>query len=296
MKTEKVTVKINSNEIARFKTLIEFLESTTTGLKVANFKYGQLGGEAIISFDVDENNYEDFVHKLNINKFTILMLSKAINMDFNKISDKYYKKESWENLDSKKKNTLEKVSLASIDGLTKDGKYDELIRISKDIRNSGELAKYAIDNINTAVINLMRKSFTAPPTNRLDAEEKFKSLLKIASDDKLKLMQKNDLQIEAGKKAIELCSSYKEIVDSLILIANNSAIHNTLNILAALQFASIVMPEPEKFEIEINRAIRNINLRYLDIAFDVVQNYLSYDQKEKFNKLVEFIKSKRDTL
>ncbi|MFH0736401.1 MAG: hypothetical protein V1773_17790 [bacterium] len=295
MKTEKVTVKINSSEIARFKTLIEFLESTTSGLEIANYKYGKLGGEAIISFDVDEKNYEDFVYKLNINKFNILMLSKAISTDFNKISDKYYKKDSWENLDSKKKGINEKVSLLSIDSLTKDGKYEELIKIGKDIRNSGELAKYAVDNINTAVVNLIRKCFISPPTNRLEAEERFKILLKIASDEKLKLLQKKELQLEAGKKAIELCSSYKEIVDSLINIVNNTAVHNTLNILAALQFASIVLPEPEKFEIEIGRALRNINLRYLDIAYDVVQDFLSFDQKEKYNRLVDFVKKKRET-
>ncbi len=296
MKTEKVTVKISPSEISRFKTLIEFLQSTTQGLSVSNFKYGQMGGEAIISFEVDEQNYEDFVHKLNINKFKIITLSKAINLDFNKISDKYYKKETWDSLDKRKKAGSELVSNKLIDDYTKDGKYEELIRIAKDFRYSGDLAKYASENIATAVVNLIRKYTNKPPTNRMDAEEKFRGLLKIAADDKLKLMQKMDLQIEAGKKAIELCSSYKEIVDSLIHIANNNSVHNTLNILAALQFATIVLQDPAKFEIEVNRAVRNINLRYLDIAYDVISDFLSFDQKEKYNSLVEFIKKKRESM
>ncbi len=296
MKTEKVTVKVEPNEIARFKVLIEFLQSTMKGLSVSNFKYGSLGGEAIISFDVDEKNYEDFVHKLNINRFKILMLSKAITSDFNKISDMYYKKESWDSLDKNKKNMGEKVSIALIDNLTKDGRYEELIKIIKDIRYAGELAKYATDNLNTAIANLIKKCGAPSNTNRLDVEDKIKNLIKVASDDKLKILQKFDMMNEAGKKAIEVCSSYKEIVDYLIQIANNNLIHNSLNILAVLQFASIVMPEQEKFEIEINRAVRNLNLRYLDIAFDVINDYLSLDQKEKFNTFVQFIKNKRESL
>ena len=80
MNTEKVTVKISPSEISRFKTLIEFLQSTTKGLSVANFKYGQMGGEAIISFEVDDQNYEDFVHKLNIN--TMKQFSAKRNICF----------------------------------------------------------------------------------------------------------------------------------------------------------------------------------------------------------------------
>jgi len=296
MKTEKVTVKVEPNEISRFKVLIEFLQSTTKGLSVTNFKYGNLGGEAIISFDVDEKNYEDFVHKLNINRFKILMLSKAITSDFNKISDMYYKKETWDSLDKNKKISNEKVTLSLIDNLTKDGKYDELIKIIKDIRYAGELAKYATDNLNTAVANLVKKCSITANTNRMDVEDKIKILIKIASDDKLKLLQKFDMMNDAGKKAIDICSSYKEIVDYLIQIANNNQIHNSLNMLAVLQFASIVMPEPEKFDIEINRAIRNLNLRYLDIAFDVVKDLLSLDQKEKYNNFSQFLKNKRESL
>ena len=52
----------------------------------------------------------------------------------------------------------------------------------------------------------------------------------------------------------------------------------------------------EKFDIEINRAIRNLNLRYLDIAFDVVKDFLSLDQKEKYNNFSQFIKNKRESL
>ena len=191
MKTEKVTVKVEPSEISRFKVLIEFLQSTTKGLSVSNFKYGNLGGEAIISFDVDEKNYEDFVHKLNINRFKILMLSKAITSDFNKISDMYYKKETWDNLDKNKKNVGEKVSIALIDNLTKDGKYEELIKIIKDIRYAGELAKYATDNLNTAIANLIKKCSVSANSNRLDVEDKIKILIKIAADDKLKILQKD---------------------------------------------------------------------------------------------------------
>jgi hypothetical protein len=296
MKTEKVTVKVEPNEISRFKVLIEFLQSTMKGLTVSNFKYGKLGGEAIISFDVDENNYEDFVHKLNINRFKILMLSKAITTDFNKISDIYYKKETWENLDKAKKNIGDKVTFALIDNLTKDGKYEELIKIIKDIRYAGDLAKYATENLNTAISNLIKKCNVNPNSHRTDVEERIKTLIKIAGDDKLRLLQKFEMMNDAGKKAIEICSTYKEIVDYLIQIANNNLIHNSLNILAVLQFATIVMSDQEKFEIEINRAVRNLNLRYLDIAFDVVQDYLSLDQKEKYATFVQFIKNKRENL
>nr|HPN38720.1 hypothetical protein [Melioribacteraceae bacterium] len=201
-----------------------------------------------------------------------------------------------DSLDKNKKISNEKVTLSLIDNLTKDGKYDELIKIIKDIRYAGELAKYATDNLNTAVANLVKKCSITANTNRMDVEDKIKILIKIASDDKLKLLQKFDMMNDAGKKAIDICSSYKEIVDYLIQIANNNQIHNSLNMLAVLQFASIVMPEPEKFDIEINRAIRNLNLRYLDIAFDVVKDFLSLDQKEKYNNFSQFIKNKRESL
>ncbi len=296
MNKEKVTVKIEPSEISRFKVFIEFLQSTMKDLVVSNFRYGQLGGEAIISFEVDDKNYEDFVHKLNLNHFKIISLSKEIKSDFNKISDKYYKKETWSNLDKAKKNGTEKVTTTFIDNLTKDGKYEELIKIIKDIRYAGELAKYAADNLNTAIANLIKRCTLKNNTNRQDAEERIKTLIKIAGDDKLKILQKFELMNDAGKKAIEICASYKEMVDYLIQIANNNQIHNSLNILSALQFASIVLLEPEKFEIEINRAVRNLNVRYLDIAYDVVKEYLSLEQKEKFNNFIQFIREKRESL
>lgn len=296
MNKEKVTVKIEPSEISRFKVFIEFLQSTMKDLIVSNFRYGQLGGEAIISFEVDDKNYEDFVHKLNLNHFKIVSLSKEIKSDFNKISDKYYKKETWSNLDKVKKNSSEKVTTTFIDNITKDGKYEELIKIIKDIRYSGDLAKYATENLNTAIANLIKKCTLKNATNRQDAEERVKTLIKIAGDDKLKILQKFELMNEAGRKAIEICSNYKEMVDYLIHIANNNQIHNSLNILAVLQFASIVLMDPEKFEIEINRAIRNLNIRYIDIAYDVVKEYLSTEQKEKLLSFTEFIKQKRESL
>ena len=124
-------------------------------------------------------------------------------------------------------------------------------------------------------------------------EEAINELLLIATDKDLKLFNKQEEMNKAGIASIELTSSHKYYYDKLISIANNTQLNNLINVKATIALADLFadneVEDPEK----LPNAIKNLNTRWLRIAFESVRSKFSKEEVEKFNSYIRLIEEQR---
>jgi len=73
-------------------------------------------------------------------------------------------------------------------------------------------------------------------------------------------------------------------------------LHNLINVIAAVEFAKIVMANKEKYEKDITTATRVMNVRWLGIAYDVAKDLISKEDKKIFFELIDFLKAERSKI
>jgi len=78
----------------------------------------------------------------------------------------------------------------------------------------------------------------------------------------------------------------------LIKRANNTKLNNFINIKAANSLAELYLSNYDE-EIQLPDVIKNINTRWLKIAFESARKNISYEEIEKFEHFVEFIEESR---
>ena len=109
----------------------------------------------------------------------------------------------------------------------------------------------------------------------------------------MKAMQKMDIVKKAGLTAIDICAMYFDFVKELIAISNHNKLHNLVNVRSAVKFSELVFSDEEKYQDFLSLAIRNLNVNWLNIAFEVVENELSLPEKKSFHRITSFVKETR---
>jgi hypothetical protein len=257
-------------------------------------RFGKIGDNIIVTFKVDNLNYKTLVEKLVVNNVKLLsndQKTQKIIDDVKTISTSSAIKGSkgWD--DVKDKNLAgDEKRLAD---LINEGNYSEVIKISRTVSLGRDAVESAKNNIDTAIERCISLAYNEGISKKYDAEKNIQKLVQVASDNTLKLMNKIDFMKQAGFNAIAICANNKTCVGELIGICNNSALHNLINIKAAVKYAEIVLGDPETYKEEIAIAVKTLNTRWLQIALNVVLSDIELKETILFDKLIDFINEKR---
>ncbi|MCB0750008.1 MAG: hypothetical protein KDC52_00895, partial [Ignavibacteriae bacterium] len=170
------------------------------------------------------------------------------------------------------------------------------------IGTSTEIAEKARNILSTTIDNAINNLLLYAEENQLKQQNAVDELLNIATDSDLKLFQKRNEIIKAGEAAIAISTTNEKLYDNLVAIANNTKLENILNVKATVCLAAIIL-ESENIanEQEMELTKRNplpdvnkeLNTRWLKIAYETVFNKLNQEEKNSFNQLISFIEEKR---
>lgn len=294
-----VILKVSHEKFKTLKTVIKEVKDLSPKAVISPIKQGNLGDEIMASFTVDDDHYQRVLEKL-----------KKENLNLIGNENKNEKKQvspggltsfpAKDNISIEPKAIPKNDSPASIlDAAIKNGDYEKVIQYSKDYRNGFEVLKKAKDNIDIAINNSIDNAFNKAIKNKYDVNHSLNHLIKVSSDKDLKSLHKNDQIKVAGLKAVELCSIYKEFINILIQICNNTAMPHIVCIKAAIKLAYILSDEDDKSEDNksednMDYAVRYLNLRWLNIAFYTASMEISEKEKDIFRVLISSIKERFD--
>ena len=296
--SKKIVVKLDNKKLHKLKSILALREGELKDLSVTNFRYGKLGDEMVISFNVDDEHHRSIVGKLIINDLKLLQpddqtlkiiedAQVPTSMGF-----RLTKSMSWDELKEKASSSVGNEA-SGLDEYISNGSYEKVIQILKDIKNNSQTIERAKNGLPAAVAHAIEDNYQKGVNNKYEADKHIAALIKIASDDKLKSLRQFDSLKSAGLRAIELCEIHKENLDELIKICNNSSLVNSVNVLAAIVFARNTIRDIEGNKETLDYAAKNLNVRWLNIAFDIVEFEFGNSEKEYFTSLIEYVKANR---
>ncbi len=284
---DKIVIKGSESELNNVKMLLRTLKETDNSLSIGSLRFGSLGDESLLSFNVDKAHYEFLIEKIAQLGVKLLLPEEKISKTISKLKSKIELKPTKE---STTKNLKNDNPSSSLDRSIQNGDYEAVIQMSKDFRHGIDIIHKAKENIDKTIGYAIDNAYRKAINNKFEINDSFAKLIKIASDNKLKLLHKNELLKEAGLLLVELCSAYKEYINLLVQICNNNSIPNLVNIKAAIKLSEFIKDGSEDQEANIEYLVRYLNIKWLLIAFDVANPELSFEEKESFNFLIKKVK------
>ncbi len=293
---KEITTVIKENEEQILRSIISIFKKNFSGFEVYKYKKGKLGDEFIITFKVDKDYYGSLIQKLAYNDIRIFRKDAEAKQIVEEVKNQKRKaapvaKSGWDSIRTKQKTITEE----DLEELAVDGKYKEILDVIKNsIRHPLEIVKKAKALLSDSIAIALNRAYSNATENKDEAKKEYKVLLNIATDKQLKLNRLTKELKEAGYQLIELCIFYPEFFKNLIDIANNSNLHPTINIKAAVELGDKFLSDEEKYAEEIALAVKNLNTRWLNNAFEIAIKDLSNQEIDTFKKLVRFIEGKRN--
>ncbi|MBI9070281.1 MAG: hypothetical protein JEY94_01700 [Melioribacteraceae bacterium] len=284
----------DKEELDSVKELFKIFKDKLTNLKIGAQKYGDLKNKIIITFRIAEDQFNLMVQKLIYNNIKVinndegsLKIIHEAKAEFTRMQKRGY--QGWNDVKIDKNI----ITTEMLNGWAASGNFRNIIMASKDVTGQKkeiiEKAKQLITPTIEKAINTAHKEAIDAP---LDASKALTRLLNIASDPSLKAMNKNDQIKIAGGFAIDFCVKHKKFRPQLIAICNNSQIHYFTNIQAAIKLAKYIFSEDREKEI-VDLTAKQLNIKWLNIAVEIVSNNFSYEEIKIFNELIDFVKGKR---
>ncbi len=289
---KSITVLTNEKDLVSIKSILKFLKERYSELLIVQFRAGLIGDNTIISFKVNSEYYPIVLEKLAFNDIQIIMKDKEeANFIENKKEQKRRKlrAQGWSEISSNKKQ----ITIEELKRFSDEGKIKEIILEAKGgIRSSLEITEKA-RKLLSATVKIAIKNLINYAEEKLGKRpDAIDQLILIATDKDLKLLRKIDETNEAGLAAIQISLTHQNYYEYLIKIANNTKLNNFINIKAANSLAELYLRNSDE-EIQLPDVIKDINTRWLRIAFESAKKNLSYEEIEKFEHFVEFIEESR---
>lgn len=296
MKQQTIRLLARKEEIKTIKEIFKKFESHMPTMKVASKKIGQFSDRAVVSIKINEENHAKLVEVFLINGLKVLATD-----DYNKQLIDSIKLKLQEGLvDKEAEKTKEDVKLSNLpiseeklNEFADAGDYESIKKVSKDIINFSENFVGQISALlSKAVANAIDNEVMNALDGKPESVRSIKNLLTIAADLTLRSFHKKDLRLRAGKSAIEICLHNIGFMHHLVDIANQNNIPNEINILAAVKFAEVILEDIEFFDKEVQYAFRHMNVKWLEIAYDVAEKSLTQSEQNTYKKLIQFMKTK----
>jgi len=296
MDFHKISVEVTENDVDKIKQFImtfgEIRSFVTVKKTVGNkelklFYYTfTIETEAIQKFLIKFNaanlravSQDEMNEKLNTSIKSNAAYNSAVEADINSKDLKGLKR---------KKTLADFIS---------EGQYEVLLDMIRNIRLEHSKRQRAEAGIPLAVKRAIELNFEDGKSGKRRASVALEELVKIATNAQLRNLRLNHILINAGMKAIEMCTLYEDFADELIKIGNNIKIPNIISIKSVVKFSEIALRDDRNFkpayEADINIAIKSTNLRWLRMAFDTVEHEIEADGKVLYERFISFIEFKK---
>ncbi len=299
MKFETISIIIDDRkEIDKVKKALNAFKMKNPNASLGKPRFGELSGKILITFKVDNEYSSELILAFAHNYITVLATTDKIKKKVEKATAQYAEalaknSKDWDEM----KIEQPKMSISELESFAQSGNYNEIIKIASDLIVYGEkIVEKAKNVLDESVKNAIEKAYKKAIDEQEFAEDSINRLIKVSADSRLRIMNKWELMQEAGKKAIDLIVKYPQFSIKLVEIANNAEIHNYINILAFITFGNIVYNEKEQHKEAIEEATRLLNLRWIEIAYDVATSFLSEKEKELFKKYLKYFRNRKEAL
>jgi hypothetical protein len=300
MPLKSITAIVEQKDIETVKDVYENLKEKLTNFKPTPLKYGKLGDKFLVTFKVESESFNFAIEKLTYNRIKIFSLEKKDSEVIeeiqtqisNRAKNQPYKDVNWDDLKDSQGHGSGKIKM-KLETDIKNGDYRKVIAVSRNIKHTKDVLEKAKNSIPIALTNAITIEKNRSESSRYGKELAIKNLMHISTDAKLKSINMSNHLKQAGLLMVDLCASEKRFFDELINICNNSSLHNVVNITAAIKFYETTGFNDETFEELIKEAVKKINIRWLQNAFDIAQNEFNSLQIDEFDKFVDEITKRR---
>lgn len=290
---KKIRLRITPAQKNRLEYLLEKYKYIVRGIETDYIDFEPENNLFNYTLSVGSKSYfYILIETLALNGFKIESNDKKVNEIIDQVAEKYRNDlvKFAQTLGQDKK--VDKTH-GSIDKLIEHGSYKDLIKISKDITYNTDTINLAKSTITLSVTNAIVKSIEKAAKHKYETEKTIEQLISVASDTTLKLHNCDQLMEQAGIVAIELAAKSQDTLLTLVKLSNMKNLDYVLNIRSAIKFGEIVMEDPNKYNYEISKALKELNTRWLENIFDSISKKLTPEEIELYNKTIDFIKSKR---
>ncbi len=294
MPKQKVTVKLKRNKLRSFNELVNELKIKIRSLEIGQLRFGSIGDEILVTFSVNEKFRGVVVENLTRQRFDVLFVNEKgskpqKNLSLTKVMETT-KPATWSDLKNLQSPSTKDLP---VEKLVKTGEYESVLKIALDHRNSLQKREEAKKNLDAAVNSAINRAYTKALKSKREGDDSLRILLKIGGDTKLKNLHKIDLMKRAGLRAIDLCQSYDNLVGDLITICTDNRLHSLVTIKAAVALSNKIFVNSYRYDEEKELAARNINIRWLHMAFDITMKDVSKDEITSVNRLIKFVEKAR---
>lgn len=290
---KKIRLRITPAQKNRLEYLLEKYKYIVRGIETDYIDFEPENNLFNYTLSVGSKSYYYIlIETLALNGFKIESNDKKVNEIIDQVAEKY-RNDLIKFAQSLEQDKKVDKSHGSIDKLIEQGNYKDLIKISKDITYNTDTINLAKSTITLSVTNAIVKSIEKAAKHKYETEKTIEQLISVASDTTLKLHNCDQLMEQAGIVAIELAAKSQDTLLTLVKLSNMKNLDYVLNIKAAMKFGEIVMEDPNKYNYEISKALRELNTRWLDNIFDSISKKLTPEEIELYNSTIDFIKSKR---
>lgn len=288
-----ISVLVKENDLDKFKFIFGIIQKKQSDKTPLSSKIGKLGKDYLISLKFEESFYQKAVETLTYNDIKILLPDDQTQEMIDEIREKRIQIAINSSKIADDSPIRSHVSAAAVNEMVELGSFESVINVSKNINADKEVVERALNNISNAINRAIDIAVLEAKSDKALIKSSIKKLILIASNNKIKSLNKMDLLKRAGTEAIELCVEDWDSIKDLINIANNNQLHNLINIKAAVKFYDVVFSNTTKYKVELEAAIKKLNARWLLIALDVVESNITDEEKFKLDSLIEFIRKKR---
>ncbi len=276
------------------KALLEF-KTKHPNVKLGKPKFGELSKKIILTFKVEKGHIDDLIRVFTAHYIKVLATTNEIKKKVFDATVSYVEAlarqdNGWDEL----KIEQPEMSVSELEVYAQKGDYEEIIRIAGDLFHYGEtIVKKAKDVLDVSLNKAIEKAVKDAEQNSEVAGKSISELIKIAGSGKVKSYNKISIMRKAGLAAIIIAKNNPKYYFELIKIANNTHLDNLINVSAFISLGEVILAQPEKHTIELDSAKKLLNLRWLEIAFDVAEKLLDEREKKLFNKFMSFLKETR---
>ncbi len=285
--------RVRKSEIAEIKVYLGNLKDKFKDIHLDSLRVGQLGEDSMLSFNVNAKYYDLIVHGLKSFGAESIIIEKN-SFDEGSKTFKVIRSANTNINDLSNYKSKPKVSPEdSLENAIKSGNFEKVLQYSRDIKSGYSVTKKAKEGIEEAVLIAINENVNNATSNKANIEQCITALLSICANKSLRSLSKMNLMIEAGMQAIKICENSKDSAGTLIKIVNNNMIPNIIVVKAAERFADIALNNQEQFADELAYAAKNLNIRWLMISLDIVDNKLSAEEKNNLKNLMSYIEALR---
>ena len=296
MEFNKISVEVADHNADRIKKLLVSLSDIRNSISVKKCDAEKDSNRSFYTFTIESDVLKDFAIKLRQSQLKVVTqdyINSALKSTIK--TNAAYNSAVDTGISANDLKSLRKVK--TIEDFIEEGHYEVLLSIVRDIRAEQSKRHRAEVALPAAVKKAIEINFEDGKKTSKRAMIALTELIKIATNSQLKNLRLNYILENAGNKAIELCTLFKDFADELVKIGNNIKVPNIVSINAIIKFSQITLRSNRDFkydyEADINFAIKNTNLRWLRMAFDTTEHLLDDENKEYFNRFLSFIEYKK---